>query len=724
MEWNISGRRLSYSKDREFQLSSNKRYFLLLLIPVLFLFPGINGIPYSKESEYSDFAITHLPNALFIQQSIRDDHQIPLWNPHILSGYPFNADPLSGLHYLPNWMVVFLPLPLGLNLLVVIHLLFGAWGMLLLLKQKGVDELYALLGAILFETVPKIYGHLGNGHITMVMAVMWTPWLFYFEGDRLRNFCCTLRKFASSLVFFMVITADIRWAVYLGGIWFLLVIDSIIKKNFKNWKNILSNFLLKVSLAVALSAGFLLPFGQYVFLSTRILMQPGDMMTLSLPFVRLITLVYPDIGGFGEWQIYYGVVAIFLILSVLINPRTRKRAFWGVGLLAMGLFWSTGEYSGVDHLVGSLPFFSFLRVPPRILNFTGLLSGYFLIIFVNDFKNNPNPQPWLKKTNLLLFSFSLIGIFVGVYLLIYAENRTINGFLWTGICFGILLIGILLLSRKILSDRGWVMFLIAMTIVDTGLLNLNSVIYRPLSYSSTPDTIILQSLINFEKSPVFRMYSPSYSIRQENILKERSFHADGVNPIQLLKYAKYFEKASGVPYEKYSVSLPPFSSGNPKTDNVNNSPDIELLSMLNVRYLVSDYPIKSQELLLSYQYENKYVYSNPFAYPHVWYEQENPSDENAPQILLHSPNRITVKSTRGGRLILSEVNYPGWQVYIDGKKLNVIEYHELFRSVWVPQGDHIVDFIFEPLLFFGGLGISLITLVIILMKCLMEKKCL
>ncbi|MEA1977493.1 MAG: hypothetical protein U9N80_06295, partial [Chloroflexota bacterium] len=50
-------------------------------------------VPFWPGAGFSDLLISHWPNAVWIKQSIAEWGQIPLWNPNILSGIPFAADP-------------------------------------------------------------------------------------------------------------------------------------------------------------------------------------------------------------------------------------------------------------------------------------------------------------------------------------------------------------------------------------------------------------------------------------------------------------------------------------------------------------------------------------------------------------------------------------------------------------------------------------------------------
>src|SRR5690606_18215979 len=124
-----------------------------LLLPVLILLPALGGFPYpSAEAAYSDLTISHYPNAIFLRRSLAQG-EIPLWSPAILGGAPFAANPLSSLWYPPAWLALVLPLPFAFNLLVVLHLLWGSWGLYRLLRPAGLGHIPALFAGTAFAAL-------------------------------------------------------------------------------------------------------------------------------------------------------------------------------------------------------------------------------------------------------------------------------------------------------------------------------------------------------------------------------------------------------------------------------------------------------------------------------------------------------------------------------------------------------------------------------------------
>lgn len=119
--------------------------------------------------------------------------------------------------------------------------------------------------------------------------------------------------------------------------------------------------------------------------------------------------------------------------------------------------------------------------------------------------------------------------------------------------------------------------------------------------------------------------------------------------------------------------------------------------------------------------------SLPFSLP-VVYRIDNDADDmvKSPEvkIIKWSPHKITIEtdSKRDGFLVLSEIFYPGWKVYIDGKKGEILRANGIFRAVYVKRGQHLVQFTFSPFSFKLGLWISTLTLLIASIYSFFEKK--
>ncbi len=348
-----------------------------LLLPVVWLLPNLGGFVFNAGSAFTDMAVSHYPNALFIQQSLKTGGEVPLWSPQILSGTPFAADPLSGLHYPFGWIALLFPLPFGLNLTAVLHLIFGGMGMYLFLRGEELQPEVALFGAIAYESMPKLFSHLGAGHLTLVYAAAWAPWLLCAQQAAGRN----MRKYwmAPGVVLGMIFLADPRFAAVAGVLWagYLIYGWAARRMNRSEGQGRREAWMVAGTILLALGVGavLLIPMLEYVKLSTRSLMTPADLQTLSLPPLQLLGLLVPNLSGTAEWMLYPGAAVLSLaLLGVVLPGQSRRKWVWGL-LFGLSLVWSMGEFVPGLGLLNRLPGFNLLRVPPRMMlaGFTGLI---------------------------------------------------------------------------------------------------------------------------------------------------------------------------------------------------------------------------------------------------------------------------------------------------------------------------------------------------------------
>jgi uncharacterized membrane protein YfhO len=75
----------------------------------------------------------------------------------------------------------------------------------------------------------------------------------------------------------------------------------------------------------------------------------------------------------------------------------------------------------------------------------------------------------------------------------------------------------------------------------------------------------------------------------------------------------------------------------------------------------------------------------------------NEAMKNSVQITKYTPNvvEIKVQSSHPGLLFLSDNYYPGWNVYVNGKKTKIYRANYSFRAVEVPKGKSTVIFTYE-----------------------------
>ncbi|HEX6305490.1 MAG TPA: hypothetical protein VFZ76_14945 [Anaerolineales bacterium] len=679
-----------------------------LFLPAIWLIPGLWSFPYpSSSAPFSDVTVSHFPNAVFLKQAILEHHTIPLWSPTILSGYPFAANPLSGLWYPPGWLALLFPLPFGFNFTVLLHMLWGGIGVYLLLKAEGLGHVAALFGGLAFESFSKYYAHYGAGHLTLLYAVPWTAWLLLAErkcsaASGQTTSKTWIRFLHPGVILGLIFLADPRWAAYAGIVWIIYGIS--LRHNLIN--------ILKRALVAALIAGPLaIPLWEYIRLSTRSNLNPEDVFAFSLPPARLLGLIFPDMGGYHEWILYPGsMVLIFSLLTILWKKFEGAQGFW-IGLGIGAVLFSLGSNIPLLDALGELPGLGLLRVPTRALFVLGLsmaaLSAYGLDYILAGVSIQDRRRASLLMTGLVGFVLTIV---IGILVL---TGGLASNFVWGSLA---LLVGsawTMVQLKKWLPPQAWVSGLIALSLLDFSVVN--------LSLFSPRDTNLVleerQGVIDYLKnqSGEYRVYSPSYSLPQHVAALHGMELADGVDPMHLSAYADFMEAASGVPRQGYSVTIPAFDNGDPDTANIGYEPAPEHLGLLNAKYVLSEFEIPVDGLKLVEQIGRTHIYQNMVVLPRAWVERHDRRDETqfAPaRITSRAPSRIVLQASGPGELVLSEIAYPGWRVIVDGQTTESQQAYRLLRSVSLEAGNHKVVFVFRPLSVYLGLAGLLVGIVL------------
>jgi hypothetical protein len=81
-----------------------------------------------------------------------------------------------------------------------------------------------------------------------------------------------------------------------------------------------------------------------------------------------------------------------------------------------------------------------------------------------------------------------------------------------------------------------------------------------------------------------------------------------------------------------------------------------------------------------------------------------------------SPNKVVVKVRSDTRrfLVLSEVMYPGWKAYVDGKEVPILSAYSALRGVFLnTPGEHEISFTYDSATFVVGSYVTLIALLVV-----------
>ncbi len=574
----------------------------------------------------------------------------------------------------------------------------------------------AALVGIVFGGAPKFIAHIALGHVGLASAVSWTPWVLLLTAKTLRQIrteqkwlrWCALAGAVLGLVFL----ADPRWSIPSIGIALAYGIRSTLRDRQTDPETLRKIALAGVVagiFAAAIAACLGLPLWEFLRESTRSGISASERAIFSLPLEGLLGTI-SVLEGTPEWLAYFG--ASVLVISVLSIFNSDRRPWFWIGVSAFSTILALGPATPLFNLIGAIPGADVLRVPARFLFISAIgwafLAGYGLdtLIANKGLIKTRGVKIWLFAITSLILAVNIgVGIIGGVN-----SIRQLGPVITAILAFA--LISTTIAGR--ISLRRIIPLVLGVVVVD--LLWINIGLIEPKSLQSIlSDRSGLASSLQVDHG-TSRVFSPSYSVPQPQAALNGVELADGVNPLQLSAYRDYMETAVGLDAGAYDVTLPLFPDGNPSTP-WDFQLDKDALGRLNIKWIASEYPLEDDSLSPFGIVDDVYLYQLEGSRTRSWMEKgsvDNGQDWQPITITQWTPNWIRLQAAGPGVVVLSEVVYPGWRVFVDGESSVLTTVNGLFRAVELDSGEHEVFFQFYPVTLVLGIAISGVGLLLLL----------
>lgn len=734
-------------------------FWPVLLNPFLILFPTF--------SPFSDVTVIHWPKAQLMAQSWQAGKGLPYWSPLILSGMPLAANQLAMLFYPPAWLFLFLPAEPVFNLLFIFHLLLGGLGIYFLLRERfNLTPTAALLGGLTFALNGKWLAHTAGGHVSIVGAIAWMPWTVLGmhmllqgsekAGEQKRSFHRFVDPLLPDLGWAILVavslamqivthTLPVIYSVYLIAamvIWHILshsvsrvAGQDLINSLPSHITHHVSRFLREVAawlvwlLPIFLLAGFLgavqlLPLLELAQFSNRSLsLSEASAFALS-PLQLLIGLLLPSAQAGHEAIIYAGLIPL-LLAPFGLTRQNRWAWFYGLLFLFAVLF-TLGPNNPLHSLFYYvIPGFRWVRTPARIF-FVGALALAVLVGFGADrLIQQPwssSAKKWLTRLTVALAPLALL-LGLGLAFGFGQTGPVFRSALALAIFVPAALLLILLRAQRYLPAQLTLTLLGLLLFFDLAWFDASMLHFVPLDEALSPGRSAAEYLAQQPK--YFRVYSPSYSLPLQTAAAAHLSLADGVEPVHLAVYDQFMARAGGYADPSFSVTIPKFGNGPLETSLKEVKPDLKLLGLLNVTYLVSAFPMDWSGLTLETKADKSFIYRNELALPRAWVAHETVPAEtdwlsqlealpeggniilvekagennqlstanrqpSMAEITHYSADQIEVETdiTEPGWLVLSEIWYPGWQAMVNGALQPVEKVDGLLRGLYLPEAGH------------------------------------
>lgn len=634
----------------------------------------------------SDIWTSHWNNVAFLRATVRNLHTIPLWNSHLMSGIPFAGDPLAALFYPPMELAPLLAERTFFAVLLIGHLVLAGVGAYALARRGARLELGAsLFAAVAFMWTPRLIGHLGAGHVTMVLTASWLPWVALGLILAIRE--NAIWAAPTGLAFGLAILAGhpqvafyhvlMICAIALGGIVWAVAREG------DAWSRLLAGLrVVGITVAVGaigalIGAPMILPALEFTNLSLRdtgLTVQDRLALTAFLHDLIRVPIQHQD-----PQELTFAPSLIVLCLAPF--------AFWRRRWLAAGLLLAVlatvvlalGATTPVlPFLAAHVPGFGYFRGPARIW-FVGALALAIMAALGFDALFEAGQARWLWLPRL-----ALIGL---------------------------------------LAANLWIM--------DTPLLHVTQIEngYRP-----TRLDVAVANLADGE-----RVYGVERNIRQAVTTEMGINLADGQDPLQIANYAAFMQIAGGYHFDGYALAIPPYQvydTGWP-THQV-AQPNARLLGLLNVGYVLSRHKLTDPNLTQVKKVDNTFIYRNKAMLPQAFVvstalgQQLAAADmQQLATLGTHGtvvPNpavgqvgipslrpgglQVEVNDKQPGYLILTKPWYPGWEARIDGRTASLVKIGGILQGVAIPAGTHTIEVTYRPISVRVGLLLCLLGLLL------------
>jgi hypothetical protein len=381
-----------------------------------------------KAPFFRDLPSYFYPMRFVLYQSFQEG-ELPLWNRQLSMGFPFLANPQSGVFYPPHALFFFFPFFTSIRLLFVLHFFTAATGTYLLLRQWSYPRWLALAGAALFS-FSGIIASLTN-LLDHFQSAVWLPWILFFAERALRSRTVSAALLVAVALLMQLLAGSPE--IYAATLVILLA-DTFCLKALNSeirWRSVGYVLLFPNALALGLAAVQILPSAELFLNSWRASGVPAEQaMMWSLDPVRLLNLFFLDKEVnlhapqgvhlfFGRelpliLSLYLGAVCLpGLGLWLLHSSVTEKTV--SVTLLFAALIVSMGRYTPVyPFLVGHLPLAGSIRFPEKSVFIAALIIEWMAITGMDRFLRRDHPWRWTHAAALFAPAAGLCTIYLAL----------------------------------------------------------------------------------------------------------------------------------------------------------------------------------------------------------------------------------------------------------------------------------------------------------------------
>jgi hypothetical protein len=707
-----------------------------------------------RRAEYGDMVTFFYPWR-YLQASAYRNGALPLWNPHILSGTPFLANAQSALFYPLNALYYVLPSPSAWTIKLILHLVLTGSLTALFVRSIGGSTTGAVSAGIIFS----LAGLMTTWQATSLTdAALWLP-LICFAVHRLCFVKADAPAFVLTAVAFAlpVLAGHPETAAHLTltGVGYALWQMLFTGQSKRETLGRLAIFAAAGITAIGLSSIQTLPTLEWLSQTNHTL----DIKWAVKPIRELLSFFSRDIStnpnssglAVPESAAYAGMITLFLAPLALLHRNRRSVLFFLLTILVALQVVVGGP--PIHWLVDHIPVVSGLKNGRVLLivDFSlAVLAGLGLSA-LTDYRMKPPRN--LRYVMVAASTVSLALASAGIWAVENLRKSELTWFQTPTAAAVFLLVGYGLVIMRIM---GWLRpKIFASAAVGILAFDLITYAYGYMPFGSPAEMYPDAPLVSF-----LRKHDPAQSrIAALDVTYGANFElmygltAVGGYDIGLRAIKTLLEDLTEYSLDEVSLSGPKIAAA-----------DDRRLDLLNAKYFVTNIYGPSYKALMArpdrfslvFTERAVQVFENRRALPRVLFV---PAAEHAIEVLpdeaarlrrLKDPafdpertlvlpslpaelagvsgsappvertaeiewsnpssNEIALKVTseRPGILVLSQIFYSGWRVFVDGVEAQILQPDYALTGVALKEGTRSVRFVFQPMSY--RIGIALTTI--------------
>ncbi len=699
----------------------------------------------------------------------------PLWDPLLMAGDPILSEAQYGLFNPLNWPLFALsPPPIQAVLWRgMVSLLLAGVGMYLFLTHSPglrLSRTAGLLGAVAYMLSDPFIVHLGHPQINDAMA--WLPWSLLGLDWVLAGPDWRRAPLAGVPVALLVLAGHGQMALYglmamgLYGLWRWLALSAAARKRqpaggfpFGALAGRLGWLALVAAVGFALAAPTLLPAVERMPWTTRSLVPEDQRRGYEFFPALLADTLAPHIHGRGPdgwWPApdrvesgYVGAVALFLAALGLVAQR-RRAAFW-IGLGGLALVFALGYQAPLYPAVARLPLFTDLWKTARAIYLTAFALAVLGALGLETLLEDRHRR--LVTAWGLFLAVGAIGVGVAAPRLLAGVP---SGSPHQRALTNLRLVALLALGLAGLA-WGWRRLRLSWAPAGVVLLLVAELVALGALAEADPSPPLAgadhTAALTFLRGDAgwFRVDAQG---RARHLWSPETLQVQGFetlqgsgNPLSLWPFEQFYwtQPSKTAPgYRLLGAKYIIMPKGDlPAGEGIwpvfTDDPLIDV--HLNTGALPRAWLVYRAEPVADYEAAWRWIQSPDFKPETVAVVEDGPrldglwregsaerQGSGRVEVVRYSPNevRLAVHTDAPALLVLSDVYYPGWQGYVDDKRVPIYRTDGTFRGVVVPAGSHQVRMRFWPRSLQWGLGLAVTGLALLSLSLfgLKRSKCL